>query len=411
MPRRKERGAQSARDNSPYWPNPILGRDAWLRELGDDPPPRSQQKTAPPPTVRRLPGRVTASTCRTSDENSSRRSADAGAPSLLGGRDGATPAPPASPTALCDAVSPLASPRGNGDAASLTAANAAAGVVVVPSDAASSGPTSDAASCAWCSGPISRPRAGSRYCSKRCRQTAFRTRRRGDVSATPATDGGLDFTYADPPYLGNCAIYGHFHPDGRCWDDVETHALLVARLVASSPKGWALSLSAESLRVVLSFCPPSARPCVWIKPNGADSRTYGLHALTEYVIVYGGRRVRPGVRDFLIAKPARKGGDLLGRKPIAFAAWVFDLLGMMPGDRLTDLFPGTGIMGRAWRELSSRAALSDAGDGRRVVLASPDVLRDAEASLAGPDDAGGVAEDASRPGPDDAASSQPGVRA
>ncbi len=45
----------------------------------------------------------------------------------------------------------------------------------------------------------------------------------------------------------------------------------------------------------------------------------------------------------------------MGRKPVAFCAWLFDLLGMVPGDELVDLFPGTGAVTRAWRELSSRS--------------------------------------------------------
>jgi predicted methyltransferase len=53
--------------------------------------------------------------------------------------------------------------------------------------------------------------------------------------------------------------------------------------------------------------------------------------------------------------PARGEGTLPGRKPIAFCAWLFDLLGMRPGDILIDLFPGTGIVTRAWAEVSSGA--------------------------------------------------------
>ena len=53
--------------------------------------------------------------------------------------------------------------------------------------------------------------------------------------------------------------------------------------------------------------------------------------------------------------PARGGGDLIGRKPLAFCAWLFEAMGMLPGDELVDLFPGTGIVGRAWAELSRSA--------------------------------------------------------
>ena len=45
-----------------------------------------------------------------------------------------------------------------------------------------------------------------------------------------------------------------------------------------------------------------------------------------------------------------------GRKPIAFAAWLFALLGAQPSDVLDDLYPGTGIIGRAWEELMCRSS-------------------------------------------------------
>jgi hypothetical protein len=92
-----------------------------------------------------------------------------------------------------------------------------------------------------------------------------------------------------------------------------------------------------------------------------SSRTYGLHNTWEPVIVCQGRRLRPGVRDWLSAQPARRGGTLPGRKPLAFCAWLFRILGMRPGDELIDLYPGTGIVSRSWRELSSSSTSDVAG--------------------------------------------------
>lgn len=89
-----------------------------------------------------------------------------------------------------------------------------------------------------------------------------------------------------------------------------------------------------------------------MKPHGACPATYGLHNCWEPLIIVGGRQLQPGIRDWLSALPARRGGDLIGRKPIAFCAWLFDCLGMQPGDELEDWFPGTGIVGTTWRELS-----------------------------------------------------------
>lgn len=73
-----------------------------------------------------------------------------------------------------------------------------------------------------------------------------------------------------------------------------------------------------------------------------------------------GRQMTPGKRDALYVHPARFGGDLVGRKPLKFCAWLFDAMGMNPGDELDDLFPGTGVVTRAWRQASG------AGDRRRV---------------------------------------------
>lgn len=131
------------------------------------------------------------------------------------------------------------------------------------------------------------------------------------------------------------------------------HCALIASPEASKCDGWALSTSERSLRWILPLCPPEARVCPWVKPGGAAPATYGLHNSWEPLIVVGGRQLPPGVRDWLRAHPARGGGDLPGRKPLAFCAWLFDCLGMQPGDELVDLFPGSGIVGRTWAELSS----------------------------------------------------------
>jgi hypothetical protein len=39
---------------------------------------------------------------------------------------------------------------------------------------------------------------------------------------------------------------------------------------------------------------------------------------------------------------------VIGAKPAAVCRWIFTLLGAGPGDTLDDLFPGSGVVGRAW---------------------------------------------------------------
>ncbi|MBV8979277.1 MAG: hypothetical protein JO086_00075 [Acidimicrobiia bacterium] len=189
----------------------------------------------------------------------------------------------------------------------------------------------------------------------------------------------MRFAYADPPYPGLSAKY-YRHEDSYAGE--VDHAALVASLVDGRYDGWALSTSARALRDVLPMCPPGARVCAWVKPGGAPPATYGLHNVWEPVIVVPGRWRRPGKRDALVAHPARGGGSLPGRKPLAFCAFLFDALGMLPGDELEDLFPGTGIVGRAWAELSSVAARDASPPG------TGDVVEDLgdDASLAAADD-------------------------
>jgi hypothetical protein len=212
--------------------------------------------------------------------------------------------------------------------------------------------------CAWCrSAPA--PTHG-RFCSRKCRQTAFRLRRRGLLEATATDPAPKAFAYADPPYLGLSSKY--YRRESTFAGEVD-HVALVSLLQERHPDGWALSASARSLATLLPMCPPGARVCAWVKPHGASPQTYGLHNCWEPLIVVGGRQLRPGVRDWLSALPARGGGELPGRKPIAFCAWLFRCLGMQPGDTLADLFPGTGVVSRAWAELSASPAATGGENG------------------------------------------------
>lgn len=213
--------------------------------------------------------------------------------------------------------------------------------------------------CGWCR--ASTPPTAT-YCGVRCRQAAFRLRRRSQQLETASRPGR--FAYADPPYPGLSSKY--YRHEATFAGEVD-HRALIASLGAGNYAGWALSTSAKALRYVLPLCPEGARVCSWVKPIGASPRTYGIHNTWEPLIVVGGRKLRGGKRDWLSAQPARYGGSLPGRKPIAFIAWMFDLLGMSPGDdgdTFEDWFPGTGVVGRAWQSLGGKLlprVFSDAG--------------------------------------------------
>lgn len=205
--------------------------------------------------------------------------------------------------------------------------------------------------CAWCRRPLlEQTHPAARFCGKKCRQTAWRLRQQLATERGPS-EGALHFSYADPPYVG---LSRKYYGDESTFAGEVDHPALIRRLeqqrTDGALAGWALSCSVKSLRFLLPLCPDETRTCAWVKPHGAAPATRGPHNCWEALLVVPGRRRQPGVPDYLSAYPARGGGELMGRKPVAFCAWLFDLLGMLPGDSLDDLFPGTGVVGDAWRE-------------------------------------------------------------
>ena len=134
----------------------------------------------------------------------------------------------------------------------------------------------------------------------------------------------MRLAYADPPYLGLCQLYGHDHrPDGRCWNEPITHEALLCRL-DQEYEGWA-----------------------WMKPFASYKPGVACAYTWEPVLFRRGRdewsRDSLTVRDSL-AEPIAMRRGLPGAKPERFCEWVRNLLGYVPGDELTDIFPGTGTM-------------------------------------------------------------------
>lgn len=164
----------------------------------------------------------------------------------------------------------------------------------------------------------------------------------------------MKFAYADPPYYRCCKMYDHYHPDGRCWDNIETHAALVDRLISNYPNGWAMSLTWTSLRDILPLCPNTVRVAAWVKPFAAFKRNVRNAYTWEPVIVSGGRLSSkdgaPVTRDHL-SEPITLQRGLTGAKPHAFNRWVLDMLGFIDTeDTIDDLYPGTGGMRLALAE-------------------------------------------------------------
>jgi hypothetical protein len=167
----------------------------------------------------------------------------------------------------------------------------------------------------------------------------------------------MRFAYADPPYLGCGKLYAEHHPDALIWDDPETHRALIGRLAADYPDGWALSLSSTTLHTLLPMCPPGVRIAAWVKPFAAYKANVRNAYTWEPVILSGGRVSSkdgaPVTRDHL-AEPITLRRGLTGAKPERFCRWVLAMLGLVPGDQLDDLFPGTGVMGRVVAEFDNQ---------------------------------------------------------
>lgn len=180
----------------------------------------------------------------------------------------------------------------------------------------------------------------------------------------------MRFAYADPPYLGRCSYYGHNHPsgprpfDGRCWNDLATHQLLIAWLDVEYPDGWALSASAPSLRDLLPCTPAESRIAPWVKTFCAFKRGIRPAYAWEPVIFRsranpphrphapperGGKQTTP--KDFYAGRITLKRG-LTGSKSRDFCAWVLSLLNVQRGDVVDDLFPGVGGMAEALAEVA-----------------------------------------------------------
>lgn len=169
----------------------------------------------------------------------------------------------------------------------------------------------------------------------------------------------MKFAYADPPYLGWSQRYYAEHPEAADYDDPETHRELIARLSADFD-GWAMSLHSPALRTILPMCPDDVRVMAWCKSFA--SYKPGVHPAYawEPVIIRGARprnRNETTVADFHVARITLERG-LTGAKPESFVWWVLAALNVRSDDAFTDLFPGSGAVGRAWERWQAQVPLT-----------------------------------------------------
>lgn len=121
------------------------------------------------------------------------------------------------------------------------------------------------------------------------------------------------------------------------------------------------------------MCPEDIRIAAWVKSFCAFKRGVRPAYAWEPVIFRGGRNPSNGYRaaipdkggkqttpkDFIV-EPITLRRGLVGAKPAKVCRWILDLLGVLPGDEVHDLFPGTGIMGRVASDVCA-----EAGGGER----------------------------------------------
>lgn len=168
----------------------------------------------------------------------------------------------------------------------------------------------------------------------------------------------MKIAYADPPYPG-CAHLYEGHPDYAGEVD---HRALVHRLEREFD-GWVLHTHVAGLRMMERerVLPEiGIRVCQWIKPFAAFKRNVSVAYAYEPVIIKAARKPvvtgRCIMRDW-IAEPITLKRGLTGAKPERVCHWAFEIVGAQPDDALSDLFPGTGAVSRAWESWNRQFSL------------------------------------------------------
>lgn len=162
----------------------------------------------------------------------------------------------------------------------------------------------------------------------------------------------MRLAYADPPYPG-CA---HMYPENQ---EVDYGQLIVDLCTYD---GWALSTNENALQQLLALCPDGVRILAWCKTDASPWFKHPYPSWEPVICVPARASTAPQKVAAHIATPKLSGvlgGDhaFPGVKPPAFCEWVIHCLGAEPADTLIDMFPGTGIMGRAWERFQSQPPL------------------------------------------------------
>lgn len=175
----------------------------------------------------------------------------------------------------------------------------------------------------------------------------------------------MRFGFYDPPYIDCARRYYKDHADYAGEVD---HREMIERALIEHPDGWALCGSSKSLiqiSAMLNDLIPEnqveeLRVAAWTKGSRAGV-SYRARDAWEPVFIFRGRARRMEATQALDNALVWGGrqhshpGALVGMKSPAFCEWVFRQLGALRGDRLDDIFPGSGAVGRAWKMYAGEA--------------------------------------------------------
>lgn len=146
--------------------------------------------------------------------------------------------------------------------------------------------------------------------------------------------------YADPPYIGMANKY----PEKTEVD----HQQLILEL-EQNYDAWALSCYSNSLHKLIPMCSDDIRIAAWVKPFASFKPGVNPAYTWEPVLFRSVARARVDdtIRDWVSAN-ITMGKHMFGAKPPKFCFWLFELLGAKPDDDFTDIYPGTGVVGKCW---------------------------------------------------------------
>lgn len=172
----------------------------------------------------------------------------------------------------------------------------------------------------------------------------------------------MRLAYADPPYPGCAHLYkGHEDYAGEV-----DHAALIRRLETEFD-GFILHTTSGALWDLLPlFADRSGiRIMGWFKPFAAFKRNVSVAYAWEPCIVKACRKpvvnhrviMRDWIQEGAVRESITMKKGLTGAKPPRVVLWAFEMMGAERNDELTDLYPGTGIVGETWRGWQAERAL------------------------------------------------------